>query len=131
MPVHYEVDPLRPLVRIEYIGPMILDEIFWVVDRLITDPRVRPGVNLLSDHSQATTSVTPQLVHTILSRFEQLADRIGSFRCALVSPRDAQFAIGNFMSVRAPLHAGVQLRPFRTREEAEAWLAQDEHGVGT
>jgi len=141
MPVSYEIDPIRSLVRIEYVGVLSAGAVTQVIQQLIDDPRLQPGMGIVSDHSRGANFATPDLVLRIMPRLAKLAERLGPLRIALVTPRAVQVGMANLAAVHAQLR-GVRIEPFASREEAEAWLAggdeeaassesgQAPHGIG-
>jgi len=130
MPVSYEIDPIRSLVRIEYVGVLSAGVVTQVIQQLIDDPRLQPGMGILSDHSRGANFATPDLVLRIMPRLAKLAERLGPLRIALVTPRAVQVGMANLAAVHAQLR-GVRIEPFASREEAEAWLAGGDAAAGS
>lgn len=121
MPVRYQIDQEHSLIRLELSDPLDRDAIPEIIGRLISDPGLRPGLSLLSDHSELKFTATTELVKAIPAVAHELADRLGPFRCALVVPSDASYGMARM--AEAVAHGSpIQIRAFRSSEEAEAWL---------
>lgn len=89
---------------------------------LLADPRFRPGMRIVVDHSQLdATSLTRDKIDEIRRSVEQLDDRLGDSSVAIVVPDAFTFDLAR-MSV--PLEDEVRLRVhiFVNREDALAWL---------
>lgn len=127
MPASYEIDANRGWIRVVYTGPHKAEDVRQVMENLAEDPRVEPGMQMLSDHSRTTTPATPDLVVRVMPSLGRLAERLGPLRVAMVTPRDAQVGMAHMAVVHARPH-GVEIRPFRSLEEAEAWLREGAEG---
>ncbi len=122
MPIRYSVEPERGLVRLELADPLDPAHIALTVERLLADPELRVGLDLLSDHSQLDFTATTELVRAIPALLDRLGARLGRFRCAVVVPRDASYGMARMAEVLS--EGGMaQVRAFRSAEEAEGWLA--------
>ena len=121
MPVEYKVDHASSLVRLELTDPLSEDHVAETVQRLRADPDLRPGLNILSDHSGLKFVATTELAKSIPQLLSGLTELLGPFRCALVVPNDASYGMGR-MAEAFSARIRSELRPFRSVAEAEAWL---------
>jgi hypothetical protein len=121
MPIRYQIDQSHSLVRLDLRDPLDSEAIPEVVNRLLSDPRLCPGLNILSDHSQLAFTATPEIAKSIPALISQLTERLGPFRCAVVVPADASYGVARMTEVFAE-RTSAQVRAFRSVDEAEAWL---------
>jgi hypothetical protein len=122
MPVEYRIDQEHSLVRLEVSDPLDLEQIAETVRRLLTEPGLRAGLSLLSDHSKLEFIATTALVRSMPPLLIQLGQRLGPFRCAVVVPRDASYGMARIAEVVTEA-SPAEVRAFRSLEEAETWLA--------
>jgi hypothetical protein len=119
MSYEYAVDTERRLVRIRMWGTLTKAEILGVVQQLIEDPQVWPGISQLIDLREASsTAITADDVRQIAS---VSLDPVS--RRAFVTPDTLTFGLARmFESLREIKHAPEQIAVFTTLQEAEAWL---------
>ena len=122
MPIRYSVDDEQSLVRLEVTDPLNIEEIAQTVKRLVSDSELRPGLNLLSDHSRLESTATTDLVKSIPVLLTHLGERLGTFRCAVIVPHDASFGMARMAEVFSQ-DGPSQVRACRSVAEAEDWLA--------
>ncbi len=121
MPVQYQIDQINSLVRLEPMDPIETEHFSETVQRLLSDPAIRPGLSVISDHSKLDYTATTDVVASIPALLVKLAERLGPFRCALVVPSDASYGMANMAGVFAG-NTPAEVRAFRSLEDAEAWL---------
>ena len=92
MGISYRFDE-NAILRIEVADPLDSDQIRAAVDALLADPQLRPGVDILSDHSRLAGTASTEMVRDVLPLLARLGERLGSFRCAIVAPEDASLAL--------------------------------------
>ena len=124
MPISYQIDRRNSIVRVRPTGSIEFDEIATTVEQLLRDPSLQPGMNVLSDHSELRSVASTQLVRSSVPLLQRLAERLGSFKCAVVVPRDASYGMARMAEAYARSTA-VEIRAFRVRDEAESWLTQE------
>ena len=89
--------------------------------RMLEDPEVTGGCDLLSDHSAIDFTATTDLVKACIILLQQLESRIGPFRCAVVTSGDASFGMARmYQSLTESNVENVAV--FRDLDEARAWL---------
>jgi hypothetical protein len=54
---------------------------------------------------------------------EELGQRLGPFRCAILTTRDASFGMARMAAILAEA-TPAEVRPFRALDQAEAWLLE-------
>lgn len=121
MPASYEIDPERSRIRVAFTGVLSVGDVVGVMEEIVRDARVRPGMDMLSDHTSSTTFATPDLVVQVMPSLERLASHLGGLRVAMVTRRDVQLGMANMAAVHARPR-GIEIQPFRDAGEAEAWL---------
>ncbi len=121
MTVEYRVDRSQSLVCLTLSDPLDANQIAEFVHELTSDSDLEPGMNILSDHTGLEFTPTTAVVKTIPRLIDQIAERLGPFRCALVVPSDASFGMARMMEGVSAGSLG-EIRAFRTLEEAELWL---------
>lgn len=121
MPVYYRLDPARRFIRTSCSGEVRLPEVLRHFDELERHPARPSPLNVLLDLTGLETP--PQA-----DQLQAVRDRIGGLRrlafgaCAIVGDRDAVIdAASRFGSLVEPFFRSVAV--FRSRSEAEAWLA--------
>jgi hypothetical protein len=122
MPIRYQIDQSHSLVRLDLSDPLDNGQILETLTRLLSDPALVHGLNLLSDHSGLDFTATTEIVKSIPALLDKLAERIGPFRCALVVPSDVSFGMARMTEVFAE-RTSAEVRAFRSLEEAELWSA--------
>ena len=120
MPIRYQIDESHSLVRLEPSDPLDSEQILETVHRLLSDPALRPGLNIISDHSKLDFTATADVVKSIPALLVELAERLGPFRCALVVPSDASYGMAR-MAEFLTGDVDAEVLAFRSLEEAEAW----------
>jgi hypothetical protein len=121
----YEIDPDHSLLCVEHVGTTDPAQVYETIDRLLADPRVKPGMRVLSDHSRETTISTPKGVVATIPRFVEFMNHLGSFRCAIVAVKTAQIGMAHLAAVYARPR-GIDIKVFRDRKRAETWLLGEE-----
>jgi len=124
LPISYEIDSASSMIRFELAGTLRSTEIIDALAQLRGDPDLERGMDILGDHSRLENFATTDLVLRTLPHLGRLVEALGPFRCAVVAPRDAQFGMVNVAIAYAQKYPDVRIRPFRSRDEAEAWLAE-------
>ncbi len=121
MPIEYRIDQEHSLVRFEVSDPLEPAQIAGTVQRLLADPELRPGLRILSDHTNLDTPATTKMVKTLPAFLEQLGNNLGRFRCALVVSTTVSYGMGRMAEAYAE-DGLAEVRVFRSLDEAEAWL---------
>jgi hypothetical protein len=124
MSYEYSVDSDRRLVRIRMRGTLTRAEILRLVQELIEDPRVSPGISQLIDLTEASSAAiaADDVRHIASANLDPVSRR------AFVTPDTLTFGLARmFESLREIKHAPEQIAVFTALQEAEAWLAGGEN----
>jgi hypothetical protein len=94
-------------------------------EALVSDPRYRPGMTILVDHSQLdASSLSPEEVEAIGNAVTRLADRIGPSLVAIVSGDRVTFGQAGISVAYGP-PGPIRIRVFYALEEALDWLRRE------
>ena len=118
MPITFTTDPERRRNLATATGPVTYSEITAHLDELKA-----AGVlswSELVDGTGATAAVTPAEVRRVVEFLRDLAEEYPLGATALVVGDDATFGMARMLGTLAEELCDV--RPFRRREDAEAWL---------
>lgn len=127
MPLTWDIDTSRKRVVVWLEGVLVEDELLAQGSELLENPQLRPGLDLLSDHTALEGVASPEFVRNGVEFLGRLASVLGSYRCALVAPGEAAFGMARMaalLSERTP----VTVMAFRERAEAEGWLEAAREG---
>ena len=125
MAISYEIDEGASIIRISVADPLDVSEIVEIVNDILAAPTLRPGLAVLSNHSQLKGIATSELVKSVVPLLKRLGERLGPFRCAVVAPKDASYGMARMAEVFAE-DTPARVRAFRTSVEAQAWLARED-----
>jgi hypothetical protein len=92
-------------------------------EEFLADPRFRPGMPILADHSALdTSSLASDDAKLIGEAYRRFLDRIGESAIAIVVARPAAFGLIRMAEAYAGPPPPSNQRIFYSREEALAWL---------
>jgi hypothetical protein len=121
MPCHCEVDPARRLVVGRAWGIVTYDEIIAARNEFMNDPNFRPEFNQIYDGHEVTRLALTAFEVTKLAKDHSFGP---SSRRAFIAPARETYRTMRLMQTYHELNGGrEQIKLFRTRPEAEAWLA--------
>jgi hypothetical protein len=124
MPISFEVDARRRLVRLGYTGatPNIQA---WeaVMTAILQDPRYQPGFGFLIDRRAVPPPDAPFVRATVLFRENHAAELAGA-RWAVVVSDPANYGMARMGQALGDAQTHVQQRAFTDVDEAEAWLLE-------
>jgi len=123
MPVHDRFDAEANLLIVTFEGTLGDEDLLQYVRHALERSEVPPGRNELIDLSrvEAGAEISSQVVRRVADRFNR-ADRAreGS-RVAIIATTDVHYGLSRmYQAFRS--EAPVDLRVFRTMDEARAWL---------
>ena len=121
MPITYQLDAERRLIRTEAAGDVTLEEVFGHLRDVEADPGLPAEANGLIDLSECTSLLTTEQVVSIEPVLRRLDGKMRFGACALVASRDALFGMLRMFEVFAHPHF-ERLRVFRDASHARAWL---------
>jgi AcrR family transcriptional regulator len=120
MPVVYQIDLQRRLIRTTCRGAIVLAEALDYFDQLERDVSRAGRLDVLFDFRETTT--VPKV-----AELRAVAERIGRVRalsfgaCAIVTDSDVMFGMSRMFEVFTEKHFAA-MRVFRDHVEAEVWL---------
>jgi len=121
MPVHYQIDPGRHLIRTRCVGSLTLDEVVAHLRALEADPRIPDPLDVLLDFSELSNFPDHDQVHSVAREVQQLRPNIAWRNLAIVAPRDLAFGIARmFEMISEPSFRATMV--FRARADAERWI---------
>ena len=121
MPVSYEIDAARGVVRITIGDEFTAAEAVALLERLASDPLLSPGMSQLVDLTRMTTPPTVAESENLASALARLRGRFEGARCAVIVAHPAMYgAIRQLAALAA--RAGVEVRPFNDQVAAGEWL---------
>jgi hypothetical protein len=119
MPIEYEIDSERPLVRISYIGPVTKQEIVVHRQQLEDDPRRVLRYDAVVDLRYGSVDLSPDDIRELATAARERP--WPPSRCAFVTPYDSTF--GDLRMFEQWADRGArQYRTFRTFRDAYEWL---------
>ena len=125
MPIHYSIDVVRGVVRVEMIGAVASTETLRFLEQLAADPALRPAMPQLVDLRGVGAPPTASESESVAQGFARLRHRFEGARCAVVV--HDPLAFGAIRQVAAlAVRAAVEVRPFLDEREAERWLGLPE-----
>jgi hypothetical protein len=111
-------------VTIRTSGPATAEGLIAFVTDLVADPRFRPGMAVLVDHSDLDARpLTGADIRAMAEVVIRLDERIGTSRVAILVPNPLTFGYARMYELHA---AETQLhsRVFYSRDDALMWLAK-------
>jgi hypothetical protein len=111
-------------VVVETSGVAVRNGFTRFIDTIVDDPRFRPGMPVLVDHSkldmQALTTADMQAVADVVINRNA---KIGRSLVAIVTPASVAYGLTRQFTAFADL-ADIRVRIFGSRAEAEDWLTR-------
>jgi hypothetical protein len=125
VPIHYAIDVVRGLVRVEMTGAVGATDTLAFLERLGADPALRRAMPQLVDLRGVAAPPTAAESESVAQGFARLRHRFEGVRCAVVVHDPLAFgAIRQFAALA--VRAAVEVRPFLDEREAERWLGLPE-----
>lgn len=122
MPVEYEIDAERPLIRTRCHGAVNFEEVVEHFRVLQEDPRLPDRVDVLLDFSDLTSHPDRDQTRSVALEVRRLLPTVEWGRCAIVAVDDLSFGIGRMFGMLCePYFADAMV--FRSHGEAETWLS--------
>jgi hypothetical protein len=121
VPIHYTIDTVRGLVRVEMRGVVGPGETVEFLERLASDASLGPAMPQLVDFTRVHAPPSAAESESVAQQFSRLRHRFQGARCAVVVADPLMYgAIRQFAALAA--RALVEVRPFLDPAEAERWL---------
>ena len=126
MPIYYAFDPQQQLLETTVSGDVRFPEIREYLDRLLAEPWFpAPSV---TDVCGADGNLPGHEVREIADRLRKLGPRLGGLPVAVVVGSELSYGLVRMLGLL--MDDEVNLRPFRDRVGALAWLEECRKGGG-
>lgn len=121
MPIDYEIDASRRLIRTRCVGPVTLTDVVAHFRTLETDPQAPDQLDVLLDFSELTAFPDSHQMRSIALEIRDLLPKIAWRHCAIVAPQDLAYGIGRmFEMISEPYFRSTMV--LRGLADAELWL---------
>jgi hypothetical protein len=137
MPVVYQIDGDRKIIRTRCIDPLTVEEVLEHFRTLERDSNCPERLDVLLDVSEATSVPLSENLRQVTREIGRVRSRVQFGTCAIVASKDALFGMMRMFEVFAGNYFR-ETRVFRVLAEAEAWLASqtnksssNTHGAST
>jgi hypothetical protein len=121
MPVTYQIDPARHLIRTKCIGPITLQEVLQHFQDLKADLSRPEWLDVLLDLDELTSLPSSAELRTVAHAVSAVRPTLEFRDCAICAPTDAIFGMLRVWEVfTEQFFRATQV--FRSLEEAERWL---------
>jgi hypothetical protein len=126
MPIAYDIDRARGLVRTSCSGQVMLPEVLAHFDQLQQDPQRSSRLDVLLDLRLLSTPPDAPKLRRVANRIGRVTDlRFG--RCAIVADRDLVFGLSRMFEAFARAYFDA-IQVFRDPAAAEAWVQRAPNG---
>lgn len=123
MPIRYQIELPRNLVRTQGTGSMTLAEVAEHLRELEADPQFQKPLDVLLDLTACTSLPDRQQLEGIAQQLKNLGGRERFRRCAIVALRAAMYGMTRMFEVLAE-EQFVATHAFQTVRDAEVWLSE-------
>jgi hypothetical protein len=137
MPVVYQIDGDKKIIRTRCIEPLTVEEVLEHFRTLERDPSCPERLDVLLDVSEATSVPLSENLRQVTREISRVRSRVQFGTCAIVASKDALFGMMRMFEVFTENYF-IETRVFRVLAEAEAWLASqanksssNTHGAST
>jgi hypothetical protein len=120
MPVTYEIDSQRRLIRTRCVGATTLEEVLEHFDTLQRDPRRPDHLDVILDLSAQVSLPEADQLRAVAARIMEVRE-ISFGKLAVIVDRDSMFGMARMFEVFAETHFTAS-RVFRDGNEAERWV---------
>jgi hypothetical protein len=121
MPITYEIDRARGLLRTRCVGATSLDEVLEHFKELRADPDVPARAHILLDMTAQVSAPERDQLRAVVAEMKSLGTDLRWGALAIVAKTDLLFGMSRILGVFVEdsfSHVGV----FRQTAEAERWL---------
>lgn len=128
MPVTYEIDGQRRLIRTRCVGATTLEEVLAHFDTLQRDLRRPEHLDVILDLSAQISLPEADQLRVVAARITDVHD-IKFGKLAVVVDRDSMFGMARMFEVFVESHFTAS-RVFRDGNEAERWVLESPEAPG-
>jgi hypothetical protein len=118
MGISYRIDKADRLITATGVGDVSFQDYRGVLAVMIEDPEFDPDFDRLWDMREGHPTLSGDEVRGIAKVVSKV---VGGRRAAIVAPGDVAYGLARMYSVFLE-DAGIDVQPFRTLDEATAWL---------
>lgn len=122
MPITYTISPDERLIKAYASGIIRAEDLHRLVDAILAEPDLIPGMRGLYDSRFAEPDVTIMQLAEVAGKVLQVINR-GLGRIAIVAQSTATLRVSRTFAVLARA-IGIEVEVFTKLRAAEAWLAQ-------
>jgi hypothetical protein len=122
MPISYTISRKDRLIRAVATGITTAPDLHKLIDSLLADPELRPGLRGLYDASEAEPDITILELAEVAGKVRELLKR-GLGRIALVAQSPATYRVSKTFTVLAQA-IGIDVDVFTELSDAEAWVEE-------
>jgi hypothetical protein len=123
MPISYQIDLPRELIRTQARGSVTPDEVAEHLRELEADPLFQKPLDVLLDLRACASLPDRNQLARVADQLRRLGGPQRFLRCAIVTGRTAMYGMTRMFEVLAE-EQFASTHTFRTRREAELWLIQ-------
>ena len=121
MPVTYQIDESRGIIRIKADGDVTFEEELAVGRKILNDSRWRPGIKVLFDSRTRTPGESEAGPRMMVDFILKERKKIGQTRFAVLISSITSFKLTSLVSILLE-KAGIEMNVFYDEASAEAWL---------
>lgn len=127
MPIEYEIDRKKGVIRTRCVGPTTLVEVMEHFHTLHGDPALPPRIDVLLDLCEMSSVPEREQIRAIVSQVKTLGSELRWGLLAIVAPSDLLFGMSRVFGIFVE-ESFANVGVFRRPSEAEAWLASQRAG---
>jgi len=122
MPVAYQIDQGRKLIRTTCSGIVTIEEVIGHFRQLEHDPECPDRLDVLLDLSEQRTVPSAENLRAMIGEISRIRMKVQFQWCAIVACSDVLFGMLRMFEVFAEDYF-QRTRVFRDKNEAEEWLS--------
>jgi hypothetical protein len=124
MPITYSISREKRRINAFATGTIRAEDLHGLIQSLLADPALVPGLRALYDASSAEPDITVLQLAEVAGEVRELLKR-GLGRIAIVAQSRATYRVAKTFTVLAQA-IGIEVEVFEELEPAEAWLSEGE-----
>ncbi len=128
MPVTYEIDKTRNIIRTRCTGDVKFEEVVGHFKDLVRDPVCPPHLHVLLDLTELTSVPTSEQLTRVSDEIRTASAKVRFDACAIAVSSELIFGMMRMFEAFAEENFGAT-RTFRGLEEAERWLQKQVGGA--
>jgi hypothetical protein len=121
MPIEYEIDAARSLIRTRCVGATTLDEVLAHFEELRSDAALPERINVLLDLTALATAPERDQLRAIVSEIKSMSSSLRWGVLAIVARTDLVYGMSRILGVFVE-DSFTGTNVFRQVREAERWL---------